>query len=1376
MYSKCQFDYSGRDIEEQDRNPQARAVQSSNVDTPSQFSYPSRTMSNINSTDRYRQGYMLGFEKLPATPTLNAWGHPVSHMASGGRRTEEFVKDKVYDDNQKQFGQTTGFDLMNTSAAVGRGRPGSMGETANHGLRSSFRDESFGLDQGQDYLIGRGNMETDRTRTSSGRNGTTGLGMEMESNRLTKELSWMGPPGMNTSNSRFDLESRQDLMRNSGMKTHENRFDRTTRDFASHSGQETDRSRYGQESRGFAPASELEIDRSRVLDSRSNMYPMVEQSMVLNKDGRGRINSENQIYPTSRMKEADRNRFGQESRGFAPASELEIDRSRVRDSRSNMYPTEEQSMVLNKDGRGRINSENQIYPTNRMKEPDRNRFGLESRGFAPASELEIDRSRVRDSRSNMYPMEEQSMVLNKDGRGRINSENQIYPTNGMKEPDKNRFGLESRGFAPASELEIDRSRVLDSRSNMYPMVEQSMVLNKDGRGRINSENQIYPTNLMQEPDRNRFGLESRGLATYSRLEIDRSRNLENRSNTLIPMGSESMALNNDVRDLLNRVNQGYPSNLILGPESDIFNVHGIRTSILMETERARQIGSQSYSSNVRLESESDRVSEGLRLSPRRSRSSERVSDRQRERNTDSSDRIATGRNIFNESSRYPKKDRRSESNNYGRSSGRPFSETKRNRFHENSSTSSQMKRGYDRESSREKSKPDHTSTDSRCKPYHKQNFESGRGKSNAKKAAEINPNERTADTRNEGKKRVSSRHDSVEETETSNSNKMRRLESRHTTSKTASGSKTQSQNKPSDGAEEVENLDLCGKLKKLINHLNDSRSGDDNPAVELNNAVDASACQLHQEYKEESVEVPEGVPFCKGTVTLDGLLIATVTGKEPKQVKRRTYAKAVDFLTKSPMSVVIGGAAEDKYNYFLSAHDVLTQKHIKMPTADTLQKLERLISLVKKIPEESDVVDELIMAFKRANLLLTCIFKRSDFLECDLYLNCIYICSAEGPNCDMAEVNAYTEAFTVLSNCSADTVFNEFKRVTSEDVQGVFEVCEVFKGKRNKIFYNSNLIKIRGTRNSIMFPPVPDYREFPRDWQNMIIIEQDKWSPNRLKRAYDILSESAVKNFTSLYRKFWSPSDICRCELFLQGEKLAEASAKNSFHASATAAAKILYKLYQHQPVIKFFSETDDSKSWHTYESIKQKADKMKAESEDSDTDDIISINYSFGYPYSKKTIQEELMGVDQEEADKDAPSSDRDRFVGDSDTPSSTLPVNKWVKKVVEQMIEDHAETETLEELIFGPGFPLGDQRQIKITANSHGIYSTNKKTRDKRSFVIVYQKHPPEKMLKILEANGGKCGNYVIIPKKNLPRLRDLLPADKFGISMALKQSHRT
>ncbi|XP_046581073.1 uncharacterized protein LOC124288563 [Haliotis rubra] len=301
----------------------------------------------------------------------------------------------------------------------------------------------------------------------------------------------------------------------------------------------------------------------------------------------------------------------------------------------------------------------------------------------------------------------------------------------------------------------------------------------------------------------------------------------------------------------------------------------------------------------------------------------------------------------------------------------------------------------------------------------------------------------------------------------------------------------------------------------------------------------------------------------------------------------------------------------------------------------------------------------------------------------------------------------------------------------------------------------------------------------------MPVMEQDMFSSDRLNKAYEILLHTATKSFVTMFGKGTTEGNVLKCELFLQGEKLAEATGKSNLEASAKAAAKILFKLYQHQPVIKLLPEGDDSTSWHTYESIKEKADKMKAGSEDSETDDFIYIN-DFP-PVPKQKVQEELMEVDQEDVDKDTPSSshsmssvrrtdvveDGDSFVGDSDAPSSTLPVNKWVKKVVEKMIAEYAGTENLEELIFGPGFPLGDQKQIKITASKHRVYSGVKTATDKRNYVCVYQKLSPEMTLQTLRLNDGKCGRYALIPKEELPKLEDL-EQDSFGIHSNLHRSH--
>ncbi|XP_046355574.2 uncharacterized protein LOC124134670 isoform X2 [Haliotis rufescens] len=590
------------------------------------------------------------------------------------------------------------------------------------------------------------------------------------------------------------------------------------------------------------------------------------------------------------------------------------------------------------------------------------------------------------------------------------------------------------------------------------------------------------------------------------------------------------------------------------------------------------------------------------------------------------------------------------------------------------------------------------------------------------------------------------------------------------------------------------NLQLCEKLEKLIKYLNGFKKRADTPIIELNNANVAASNVFHREYREDSMELVKSTSLGKGHLTLDGHLIATAVGKVSKRVKYRTYAKGIDLLKNSPMSVVLEGVlADDNYSN-LSAHDVLSPRHVGLPDEETQQKLGKLIGQVKRMANSNQAANNILqIASKNANLLLTCLSKRGAkggelFTECDLYVDCIYICTGEGYKYTDAVKQTYEEAIRVLSNSSPDVIFNDFKRITTQDVHNVTEVCEVWEGKKMKTFFWSNYHKIQTFKKRILFKQNPDYTEFPRDWERMIIMEQEKFSSDRVNKAYEILLNSATRNFVTLHGKGSTEGNVLKCELFLQGEKLAEANGKNNVEASAKAAAKILFKFYEQQPTIKLLADGDDSKSWHTYESIKEKADQMKAESEDSETDDFIYIN-DFP-PRRKQKVQEEAMEVDQQDADKDAdkdaPSSSHsvtevkhpdtmdegDCLVGDSDAPSSTLPVNKWVKQVVEKMIVEFAATESLEEVIFGPGFPVGDQRQIKISAAKHRVYSCIRATPDKSTYVCLFQKLSPEMTLRTLKWK-GKCGKYAIMPKEELPKLDDL-EKDSFGIHTSLQRSH--
>ncbi|XP_067685725.1 uncharacterized protein [Haliotis asinina] len=587
-------------------------------------------------------------------------------------------------------------------------------------------------------------------------------------------------------------------------------------------------------------------------------------------------------------------------------------------------------------------------------------------------------------------------------------------------------------------------------------------------------------------------------------------------------------------------------------------------------------------------------------------------------------------------------------------------------------------------------------------------------------------------------------------------------------------------------------LTFRDKLEKLIHYLNSFEKRADTPIIQFNNANVSASLIFNREYKEESVELWPNFCLVKGLLLLDGHLIATAVGRTCKRVKYKTYAKGVEFLKNSPMSVILEGVPADDDYTNLSAHDVLSHRHVSLPGKQMEQKLVRLVTDLKKVvatknPPPSNILQ---MISKNNHVLVTLLLKKRTrgterFAECDLYIDCIYICSGEGYKFADAMKRATEEAVRVLCNSSPELIFNDFKRITTRDVHDVAEVCELWEGKKTKIYFWSNSVKIHFLKKKILYKPSPDYTKFPRDWERMTIMEQDMFSSDRLNKAYEILLYTATKNFVTMFGKGTTEGSLLKCELFLQGEKLAEATGNSNLEASAKAAAKILFKMYQHQPVIKLLPEGDDSKTWHTYEAIKEKADKMKAESADSDTDDFIYINDLPPVPNQKG--QEEVTEVDQVETDKDAPSSshsvssekcttaevDGDSTVGDSDAPSSTLQVNKWVKKVVENMIAEYAETENLEELIFGPEFPLGDQKQIKITAANHCVYSSVKTDPDKRNYMCVYQKLSPEATLQLLKKNEGKLGRYALIPKEELPKQEDL-EQDSFGIHSNLQRSH--
>ncbi|XP_046581071.1 uncharacterized protein LOC124288561 [Haliotis rubra] len=185
------------------------------------------------------------------------------------------------------------------------------------------------------------------------------------------------------------------------------------------------------------------------------------------------------------------------------------------------------------------------------------------------------------------------------------------------------------------------------------------------------------------------------------------------------------------------------------------------------------------------------------------------------------------------------------------------------------------------------------------------------------------------------------------------------------------------------------------KLEKLIDSLNSFEKRAETPIIQLNNANVSTSLIFHREYKEETIHLWGTFCLVKGLLMLDGHLIATAVGRACKRVKYKTYAKGVEFLRNSPMSVVLEGVPADDDYTNLSAHDVLSHRHVSLPDHQTEQKMGRMISEVKNIvASKQPPSNTLQITCKNNHLLLTCLFKKRTRGALSSLLNVIFTLTA----------------------------------------------------------------------------------------------------------------------------------------------------------------------------------------------------------------------------------------------------------------------------------------------------------------------------------------------------------------------------------------------
>ncbi|XP_067662817.1 uncharacterized protein [Haliotis asinina] len=528
---------------------------------------------------------------------------------------------------------------------------------------------------------------------------------------------------------------------------------------------------------------------------------------------------------------------------------------------------------------------------------------------------------------------------------------------------------------------------------------------------------------------------------------------------------------------------------------------------------------------------------------------------------------------------------------------------------------------------------------------------------------------------------------------------------------------------------------------QLIQYLNSGKANCNNVISELTQSFSASFCNLNHKYVEENTRLPNGKLWFKGKLTINDTLIASATSHKKKEAKLKTFEKAMVFLKTKPISVIMQGISLDEAEDMPTSDPLAAaaqgqdfkEDNASLPSERTLEKLKTLLMSVPEFPGIESVVNLLDVTAHQLQLVPTCVYRKGaskdvkSSIQCDLYLDNILLAIGEGEKRKDAQCDAYVKALDVLSTSTAEIIYNDFQRLTPEDTKGpgVLEVWVKGQSRTGE----SNLQRLKRMKLDPM--------EHGKDKNDIVLIEHHEWAFDRKRQAFCILNMSATQNAMLLEWKISPVGTFFKCEMYIQQELVGEACAPAKNAARNLSAGDALFKLYQTQTTIKVVSR-DESNFWFTYETIQEKADKLKAESGDTGTNDMV--------PVTPDSITEEKPKMEEKEGTANGEG-----------TTSEPLMANKWIKLVIEQMVEKFAKEENLEELLFGPGFPPGEKKLLNLIARSYDLRFSTKQNKE-HAYSVIFRKFMPDKMAEILRKNGGHSGKYSIIPKELLPKHADI------------------
>ncbi|XP_050395882.1 uncharacterized protein LOC126814636 [Patella vulgata] len=229
---------------------------------------------------------------------------------------------------------------------------------------------------------------------------------------------------------------------------------------------------------------------------------------------------------------------------------------------------------------------------------------------------------------------------------------------------------------------------------------------------------------------------------------------------------------------------------------------------------------------------------------------------------------------------------------------------------------------------------------------------------------------------------------------------------------------------------------------------------------------------------------------------------------------------------------------------------------------------------------------------------------------------------------------------------------------------------------------------------------------------------------------------------------------VFRCQMKIQKEDVGTepAVSLSKIGSRNFAAADILFKLYETQPVIEVsaYTKPDQAIEYVSFDTLLKEAEVLKKAAEDAG---------------------ENVTATTAEGTDSETETSDTDVEMKEEVTDSQAKKkyprkphyrhADRFILKAAQARLDEFIKVKMLKDLLFGPAFPHHITRQINglLYNLPVPVRFINHSTRN-QMYTIVTQSMSPIKIVAFLKANGGQSGRFRLVDKSELPTYKDILP----------------